>query len=242
MPVQGSVVLVGAGPGDPGLVTVKGLAEIRKADCLVYDRLVSSELIAEAKEGCELVYVGKGKGLHSRPQEEINRLMVDKARAGLRVVRLKGGDPFVFGRGGEEALALRAEGVAYSVVPGVTSAVAAPSAAGIPVTHRGLSSLVRILAAHGADGKLPDIDFEMIAREKGTCVFLMGLTMIGDIAQRLIAAGRGAYTPAAAISSATLPSQKTVRGVLADIASRVDEAKLVSPVVFVVGEVAELEL
>lgn len=242
MPKSGSVVLVGAGPGDPGLVTVKGLAAIRAADCLVYDRLVSPELVAEAREGCELVDVGKSKGRHSCPQEEINAVLIEKASEGKRVVRLKGGDPFVFGRGGEEALALRAAGIAYTVIPGVTSAVAGPAAAGIPVTHRGLARSLRIVTAHGADGNLPDFDFSLMARGDETCVFMMGLSRVGDLAAKLIAAGRSAATPAAVVSSATLPGQRTVRGTLSDIAARVEEAGLPSPAVFIVGAVAELDL
>lgn len=242
MQSPGEVLLVGAGPGDPGLITVKGLEAIRKADCIVYDRLVSKELLLEAKEGCELIDAGKAKGHHALKQEEINALLVAKAQEVARVVRLKGGDPFVFGRGAEEMLALREAGISCKVISGVTSAVAAPAASGIPVTHRSYASGVRIITAHGAEGQMPDLDFESMAKGNETCVFMMALSRVSEIARRLLSAGCSASTPAAVVSSATLPSAQTVRGTLANIGELIERESLKSPAVFVVGAVAELNL
>lgn len=233
------VVLVGAGPGDPELMTLKGLKAIRAADCIVYDRLVSPELLGEAKPGCELVYVGKETHNHTLPQEEINALLAERAGRGLQVVRLKGGDPFVFGRGGEELNFLRARGIPCAVVPGVTSAVAGPAAAGIPVTHRGVASGFHVFTAHDRNDALADINFAALVKAGGTCVFLMGLSLVGEIAARFASAGAAPVTPVAVISRATLPEQREVRGTLADIAARVGEAGLVSPAVIVVGGVVE---
>lgn len=231
----GKVILVGAGPGDPGLITVKGLQAIHEADCLVYDRLVSPELLKEAKAGCELVFVGKEPGRHAVPQDAINRLLVEKARAHRLVVRLKGGDPFVFGRGGEELVFLRERGVACEVVPGVTSAIAGPAAAAIPVTHRGLARGFHVFTAHGTDDALEAMDFAALVKAGGTSVFLMGLSLVGEIAARFMSAGAAPATPAAVISRATTAEQREVVGTLADIAARVAEARLVSPAVIVIG-------
>ena len=239
MSACGEVVLVGAGPGDPGLITVKGLTAIREADCIVYDRLVSPELLKEAKPGCELVYVGKETHNHTLPQDEINALLAERAERGLRVVRLQGGDPFVFGRGGEELNDLRSRGIGCSVIPGVTSAIAGPAAAGIPVTHRGVARSFHVFTAHDRNDALADIDFEALVRTGGTSVFLMGLSLVGEIAGRLASAGAAASTPVAVISQATLSGQREVRGTLADIAARVAEAGLASPAVIVVGDVVE---
>ena len=234
----GFVWLVGAGPGDPGLITVKGAQLLESCDCIVYDHLVEKRLLERRKEGCELLFVGKEKGRHSMAQEQINELLIEKAREGRKVVRLKGGDPFVFGRGGEEAMALNAAGIPWQVVPGVTSAVAAPAAAGIPITHRQVSRSFHVITGHTKkDGGLPE-DFNHLGQCGGTLVFLMGLSHLEEIAQGLLAQGMRADMPAAVIQEGTLPGQRTVRGTLADIAGKVREAGLKAPAVILVGETA----
>ena len=220
------VSLVGAGPGDPGLITVKGLRALRQADVVVFDRLIARELLDEAPAAAERIDAGKAPGRHALPQAAINALLVDRARRGRRVVRLKGGDPFVFGRGGEEMQALRAAGVAYEVIPGVSSAIAVPAAAGIPVTMRGISSSVTI--ATGREGQ---------SRDDGTLVILMGVERLQTTAASLIASGRNASTPVAVIESGTTPSQREIRGTLADIAARAKATHIRPPAVIVVGEV-----
>jgi len=235
------VYLVGAGPGDPGLITVKGLEVIRKAQVVVYDQLASPELLKEAPADAEIIYVGKKAGAHALPQEEINRLLVDRARAGLTVVRLKGGDPFVFGRGGEEALALKAAGLPFEVVPGVTAAVAVPAYAGIPVTHRGLASLVTCITGHEDPTKEASaIPWEMLAKTQGTLVFLMGVKNLADNCRRLMEGGRSPETPAAVIEKGATLEQRTVTGVLGNIAAKAREAAIKPPAILVVGEVAGL--
>lgn len=234
------VLLVGAGPGDPELITVKGLAAIRTADCIVYDRLVSPDLLKEAKPGCELIFVGKENHHHTLPQDEINALLAKKAGEHARVVRLKGGDPFVFGRGMEELQYLRARGIACAVVPGVTSAVAGPAAADIPVTHRGVAQAFHVYTAHDRNDALADLDFASMRDDRATYVFLMGLSKLEEIVARLLSAGKTSSTPVAVISQATLPTQRVVRGTLADIVARAASAALASPAVIVVGNVAQL--
>ncbi|MBM4285462.1 MAG: uroporphyrinogen-III C-methyltransferase [Deltaproteobacteria bacterium] len=239
--MTGKVYLIGAGPGDPGLITVKGLKALEKAAVVIYDQLASPELLQAAPAGAELIYVGKKAGDHALPQGDINRLLVDKATGGRVVVRLKGGDPFVFGRGGEEAEALAAAGVPFEVVPGVSAAVAVPAYAGIPVTHRGLASLVTFITGHEDPSKGgSDIPWDALARTRGTLVFLMGVKNLAENCRRLLAGGRSADTPAAVIESGTLPTQRTVSGALADIARRAGEAGIRPPAILVVGEVASL--
>ena len=238
--VAGEVTLVGAGPGDPDLITVKGLAAIKAADAIVYDRLISEDLLKNAKPGCELIYVGKASGNHTLPQEEINALLAKKAMTCPKVVRLKGGDPFVFGRGGEEADYLHTRGIRCRVIPGVTSAIAAPASFGIPVTHRGVASGFEVVTAHAKGDEPLDIDFSRLCDPKRTYVFLMGLGRIAEISAALAAAGRDAETPAAVISSATMPGARCVTGTLADIAAKVSRAALVSPAILVVGETVRL--
>ena len=237
---SGEVMLVGAGPGDPGLITVKGLVAIRAADAIVYDRLVSEELLKEAKAGCELVYAGKASGCHSIPQDEMNELLAELALRHARVVRLKGGDPFVLGRGGEEMAFLVAHGIKCREIPGVTSAVAAPASVGIPVTHRGVSSGFEVVTAHAKGDSPLQMDFSRFLDDNITYVFLMGLSRIGEIASSLTAVGKCPATPAAVVSSATTPSARTVVGTLADIAERVRVSALASPAVMVVGDVVRL--
>ncbi len=235
------VYLVGAGPGDPGLITVKGLAVLRRAQVVVYDQLASPELLKEAPAGAEIIYVGKKAGAHTVPQEGINELLVAKARAGLTVVRLKGGDPFVFGRGGEEAEELAAAGVAFEVIPGVTSAVAVPAYAGIPVTHRGHTTLVTFITGHEDPAKeASTIPWGALGQNPGTLVFLMGVKNLAENVRRLVDAGRSPETPAAVIENGTTPVQRTVTGTLADIAARAREAAIKPPAVLVVGGVVGL--
>ena len=233
--MSGRVFLVGAGPGDPGLITVKGLACLNQAEVVLYDRLVSPELLAEAPATAELIDVGKEPARHRRSQAEINALLVEKARAGKTVVRLKGGDPFVFGRGGEECQALAEAGIPFEVVPGVTSAVAAPAYAGIPVTHREVAAAFTVLTGHTADDTA--IDWRSVPRH-GTLVFLMGVKHLPEIVGQLTALGRPLGTPAAIIERGTLPAQRVIEGTLADIVSRAWDVQ--PPATLVVGEVVKL--
>ena len=239
--MRGKVYLVGAGPGDPGLVTVKALKLLAQGDVIVYDQLASPELLRHARPDAEVLYVGKKAGAHTLPQGGINQLLVDKAKAGLNVVRLKGGDPFVFGRGGEEAEALAAAGVPFEVVPGVTSAVAVPAYAGIPVTHRDYTTLVTFITGHEDPTKeASTIPWDNLGQNPGTLVFLMGVKNLAENCRRLVAAGRHLDTPAAVIQSGTLPSQRTVTGTLASIAEKAAAAGIQPPAILVVGGVAEL--
>ena len=235
------VYLVGAGPGDPGLITVKGLALLRRADVVVYDQLANPELLKEVPAGAEILYVGKRAGDHAVPQGGINELLVARARAGLTVVRLKGGDPFVFGRGGEEAEELAAAGIPFEIVPGVTSAVAAPAYAGIPVTHRRYTTLVTFITGHEDPAKeASTIPWAALGQNPGTLVFLMGVKNLAENCRRLVEAGRVPATPAAVIQSGTTLTQRTVVGTLATIALRAQEAGIKPPAVLVVGGVVEL--
>ncbi|MGB6895656.1 MAG: uroporphyrinogen-III C-methyltransferase [Dehalococcoidia bacterium] len=241
MKASGKVWLVGAGPGDPGLLTLAGAACLARAEVVLYDRLVHPRLLDLAPAGAERIYVGKQAGGHTLTQDEINALLVARACEGKRVVRLKGGDPYVFGRGGEEAEALVAAGVPFEVVPGVTSAVAAPAYAGIPVTHRGLASSVAVVTGHeDAAKEESSIDWARLATGVDTLVLLMGVANLPDIAEQLVRHGRPPETPAAVIEWGTLPRQRTVSGTLGDIARRAAEAGLQPPAVTVVGEVAGL--
>jgi uroporphyrin-III C-methyltransferase / precorrin-2 dehydrogenase / sirohydrochlorin ferrochelatase len=236
----GVVYLVGAGPGDPGLITAKGLEILRSADVVVYDRLVAASLVAEASPAAERVFVGKGAHGAGLEQQDINALLVDRARRGRTVVRLKGGDPFVFGRGAEECEALRAAGVPFQVVPGVTSATAVPAAAGIPVTHRGVASAFAVVTGHESDG-VSNLDWEALARVP-TLVVLMGLTALPEVAARLLAHGVHGDTPTAVIASGTLPAQRTVVGSLETIVALVAAAGLEPPATVVIGEVVQVGL
>src|SRR3954468_19335563 len=207
----GTVYLVGAGPGDPGLVTLRALELVREADAIVYDRLIPTGLVKEARPDAELHYAGKEPGRPSMEQEAINALLVELGRSGKQVVRLKGGDPFVFGRGGEEAQALAAAGVPFEVVPAVTSGIAAPAYAGIPVTHRDEASAVAFITGHEDPAKPESaIDWEALARFPGTLVFYMGIKQLPEIARRLTDAGREADTPVAVVERGTQPGQRSV--------------------------------
>ncbi|MEX1253996.1 MAG: uroporphyrinogen-III C-methyltransferase [Dehalococcoidia bacterium] len=237
----GHVSLVGAGPGDPGLITVAGGRALARAEVVVYDRLANPRLLDLAPRDAERVFVGKGPEAQTMSQDEINALLVDRARAGKRVVRLKGGDPFVFGRGGEEAEALAAAGVPFEVVPGVSSAVAAAAYAGIPVTHRGIAASVAFVTGHEDPTKRErDVDWARLATAVDTLVLLMGVGQLAEIVERLTAAGRDPATPAAVIEWGTLPRQRTVVATLGDIVAKVEEAGIGPPAVAVVGDVVRL--
>ena len=239
----GKVYLVGAGCGAADLITLRGLRLLERCGAVVYDDLLDPALLDAAPEGAERIYVGKRRGRHSMAQGDINALLVAKAREGRMVVRLKGGDPFVFGRGGEEALALQAAGIPWEYVPGVTSAVAVPGEAGIPVTHRGVSRSFHAVTAHTADSPdgLPP-RLEELAGLEGTLVFLMGLSRLEALARRLVEAGMPPETPAAVISGKNAPRPMTVRGTLEDIAERAREAGVQAPAVILVGGSAELRI
>jgi uroporphyrinogen III methyltransferase/synthase len=240
-PGPGRVYLVGGGPGDPRLLTLRGKECLERADLVVYDRLVDPALLDLAPAGAERIYVGKQADRHAMRQEEINRLLVERGQAGQRVVRLKGGDPFVFGRGGEEAAALAAAGVPFEVVPGVTSAVAVPAYAGIPVTHRELTSSFAVITGHEDPERAESrLDWAQLATGIGTLVFLMGVGSLEGIAHQLIAHGRSPTTPVAVIEWGTRPTQRTVVATLADVADAVQRAGLGPPAITVVGEVVGL--
>lgn len=237
----GLVSLVGAGPGDPELITVKGLRRLRAADVVVHDALIGAELLDECQPGAEIVDAGKRAGGPARPQEWINRLLIERARAGSRVVRLKGGDPFVFGRGGEEAAALVAAGVPWEVVPGVSSAVAAPAYAGIPLTHREHAASFAVVTGHEPPDRTESRQrWHALAQGIDTLVFLMGTGKLAEISAQLIAHGRPAETPAAVVRWGSTAAQEVVVGKLATIAEAVARARLEPPALLVVGEVVRL--
>ncbi|MCX6030913.1 MAG: uroporphyrinogen-III C-methyltransferase [Chloroflexi bacterium] len=239
-PTPGIVYLVGGGPGDPGLLTLRGLACLRRADVVVFDRLIGRELLAHAPAQAELIDVGKESDRHPVPQDRINGLLVDRAVAGKVVVRLKGGDPFVFGRGGEEAEALVAAGIPFEIVPGVTSAIAAPAYAGIPVTHRTVACSAAIITGHRSESGQAEECSWLSAAGADTLVLLMGVANLPRIVAQLVAAGRPAETPVAVIQRGTFADQRVVVGTLADIADRVVTEGIRSPATIVVGEVVRL--
>ena len=235
------IYLVGSGPGDPGLFTIKGVRCMEEADAVVYDRLAPEALLKHAKPEAESIYVGKRPGNPTMSQGEINDLLVELGRAGKTVVRLKGGDPYIFGRGGEEALALVEAGLPFEVVPGVTSGVAAPAYAGIPVTHRNVSTSVVFVTGHEDPTKgRSDVDWARIAKGADTLVLYMGVGRLKEISTELVAAGRSPETPVACVRWGTIPEQRTVTGTLEDIAERVAEADLKPPAITVVGDVVAL--
>jgi len=239
--MKAKVYLVGAGPGDPGLLTVKGQECIQTADVIIYDYLASPALLKHAPPDAEMIYVGKKGGDHTLSQDGINALIVEKAKAGLTVCRLKGGDPFIFGRGGEEAEVLVAQAIPFEVVPGVTSAVAAAAYAGIPLTHRKLTATLAFVTGHEDPHKEESsIDWESLARGIGTLVFFMGVKNLPDITRKLIANGKSPDTPVALIRWGTTPRQQTVTGTLDNITERVEKAGLKAPAIIVVGEVVDL--
>ena len=243
-PLQpGTVYLIGAGPGDPDLITVKALKLLRRADTVLYDALLDPALLNEAPTHAERIYVGKRAGQHSLKQADINRLLHCKAYEYDIVVRLKGGDPFIFGRGGEEMVYLRERGVPVEIVPGVSSTVAAPAAVGVPVTHRGFARSVAFVTGHcatdGSSSPHASSDWRALARVD-TLVVLMGLRNARQIAAALIEGGRAAETPALAIQSATLPAQQVVAATLATLADSIEAAQLSTPATLVIGDVVNL--
>ena len=232
---------MGAGPGDPGLITVKGRDCLRRADVVVYDYLANPRLLAEAPPEAERIYVGKTRGLHHRPQEEINLLLAEHARQGKTVVRLKGGDPYVFGRGGEEALHLRGQGIAFEVVPGVTAAFAAAAYAGIPLTHRDYTTSLGLVTGHeNPEKKMSRLDWEKLATGVGTLVFYMGMANLELLTRELVRHGRPPETPVAIVRWATTPCQRTLTGTLEDIVAKVRKQGFKPPAVIIVGEVVAL--
>jgi uroporphyrinogen III methyltransferase / synthase len=235
------IYLVGSGPGDPGLFTLKGVRCMQEADVVVYDRLAPRALLGYAKPEAEKIYVGKKPGNPTMSQEEINDLLVEKGRAGMTTVRLKGGDPYIFGRGGEEALALIRAELPFEVVPGVTSGVAAPAYAGIPVTHRNVATSVAFVTGHEDPTKgSQDVDWENLANGTDTLVLYMGVGPLEEISKRLIAGGRNPYTPVACVRWGTVSEQRTITGTLQDIADGVTKAGLKPPAIIVVGDVVAL--
>lgn len=242
---QGKVYLVGAGPGDPRLITVKGVDVVKASDTILYDALVAAEILAHARPEAEKIYVGKrghvGQSAHQRRQIWIDNLMVDRARRGLTVCRLKGGDPCLFGRAGEEAEKLRRAGIEFEIVPGVTSALAVPAYAGIPVTDRRHASVLTI--ATGSEDNMKDgssLDWTALAGMNGTLVFLMGVRTLPDIVRHLVAHGKEGSVPCAVIAWGCTPRQRTVTGTLATIVETADKMRIVSPAVLVMGEVVRL--
>ncbi len=235
--MAGKVYLTGAGPGDIELLTLKAARVIQEADVIIYDRLANPEILQMAKEGCRFVYVGKEDGKHTLPQDEINETIYKEALVNDVVVRLKGGDPFVFGRGGEEGSYLKARGVAFEVIPGITSAISVPAYAGIPVTHRGVAVSFRVVTGHEAKKQASQIPWENFKTDD-TIVFLMGLHNLSNIAKKLIQIGKAPDFPVAVISKGTTKEQRTVVGTLEDIA---EKAKgLPTPALIVVGKVVTL--
>ncbi len=238
--MTGKVYLVGAGPGDPKLITVWGMELIQRADAIIYDRLIHPSLLRYAKLGAELIYCGKASGNHSIPQDEINELLIQKAKEGKQVVRLKGGDPFVFGRGGEEAESCVSAGIPFEVVPGISSGIAAPAYAGIPVTHREYGSSFAVVTGHRSGDRDKEVNWDQLARAVDTLVIYMGLANLGKICTQLIQAGLSHQTPVALVQEGTLQLQKTVTGTLLDIEEKAVAEKVCSPAMIVVGKVVAL--
>jgi uroporphyrin-III C-methyltransferase len=235
----GKVYLVGAGPGDPGLMTVRGLRLLREAQVVVYDQLVNPVLLEEVPVDAERIFVGKQAGRHCIAQGEINSVLIDYARRGFDVVRLKGGDPFVFGRGGEEAEALADAGIPFEIVPGVSSAIAVPAYAGIPLTHRNYASSFAVVTGHEAVKSKSSVDWAKLATAVDTLVILMGLHNLPAIVAKLVANGRSADTPVAVIHQGTTEQQEKAIGTLADIVEK--SAALKAPALIVVGDVVKLQ-
>ncbi len=237
-PPPGQVMLVGAGPGDPELLTLKALRAIEAADVIFHDRLVSAAILALAAPHTALVPVGKAKGNHSVPQEDIHTRMIAAARAGLSVVRLKGGDPFIFGRGGEEFEAVAAAGIPVLVIPGISAALGCAASAAIPLTHRDHAQSVTFVTGHARAGGMPDLDWGALAQASQTVVVFMGVGTAAAISARLIAAGRGPETPAAVIENGTRPEQVVARGRLGELSALIETAGIKGPALLIIGEVA----
>ncbi len=238
--MTGKVTLIGAGPGNPDLLTIKGKEKIEQADCIIYDRLASPKLLGYAKKDCEFIYVGKENHHHTMKQDDINELLYQKALLGKDIVRLKGGDPYVFGRGGEEALFLIERNIEVEVVSGISSSIAALADAGIPITHRGLSKGFQVITGHSRKDKPAEIDYSQLMDPTVTYVFLMGLSHVREIANGLIEAGRDKNTPAAVVSNGTTARQRKSVGTLENIAELVERDQLPLPAIIVVGDVVTL--
>ena len=234
---MGKVYITGAGPGDPELITIKAIKILRKADVIIYDRLVNPKILKHAKQAKELIYVGKTHG-EAYKQEEINKLIIQKAKEYNTVVRLKNGDPFIFGRGGEECEALKQAGIEYEIIPGITSAIAAPEYAGIPLTHRNYASSVAIVTGHRKENKPPNL--QQILKAVDTTVILMGISTIQEITKQALDAGLSPQTPLAIIQNATTRKQKTIITTLQDIEKTFKKHKIKPPAVIVIGKVAQL--
>jgi uroporphyrin-III C-methyltransferase len=238
--VPGKVYLVGAGPGDPDLLTVKAAKLIQEADVIIYDRLVGESILNLAAEKAEKIYVGKRTGKHEVPQDKITEIIIEKAQSGGKIVRLKGGDPFIFGRGGEEAEALVEKGIAFEVVPGISSSVAAPMYAGIPLTHRDYAASVAIITGHRAGDAEKPIDWAKIAGAVDTMVILMGVESLDGIVSKLLQGGVSASKPVAIVESGTYPNQRTIIGTLGSIVKDAEQKQIKPPSVIVIGKVATL--
>lgn len=237
---KGKVWLVGAGPGDIGLFTLKGLQTLEQADVVVYDSLVGQGVLSRIPETARCINVGKRASHHTMPQEKINEVLLEEAKKGNRVVRLKGGDPFLFGRGGEELELLVKEGIPYEIIPGVTSPIAVPAYNGIPVTHRDFTSSLHIITGHKKQGAAYDIDFEALVRTKGTLVFLMGVSALGDICQALLQAGMEKNMPAAILQKGTTAGQKKIVATVSTLEEEVNRQGIQTPAIIVVGRVCAL--
>ena len=233
---KGKVLLVGAGPGDASLITVKGLLAIREAQVIVHDRLVNLELISQAPPHCQIINVGKTSNHHPVPQEQINQILVEHAMAGKNVVRLKGGDPYVFGRGGEEAEALAHEEIPFEIIPGISSAIGGLAYAGIPVTHRHYASSFHVVTGHMCQGNEPQ-NWDVLAQLDGTLIVLMGMTRQEEICQRLIDGGKSPDTPAAAVMYASQQRQEIAKGTLTTLKDEIVRKKLHAPALLVIGHV-----
>lgn len=235
--VRGKVSIVGAGPGDPELITIKAIKAIERAEVVLYDYLVSKDLLGYCQNDCEVVYVGKKNKQHTFPQEEINKMLIDFALQGKRIVRLKGGDPFVFGRGAEEILGLKEHDIEFEVIPGITSGVAVPGAAGIPVTLRNVASSVAFFTGHQCANHKTEIQWDKISTGIDTLVFYMGVTQAPKIVKKLIDNGKPEDTPVAMIRWGTLPQQEILKGNLSNIVEKMEERGFKPPAIFIVGEV-----
>ena len=238
---KGKVTLVGAGPGAPELITLKALKAIQSADIIVYDRLINKQLLKDASEKCKVIYAGKKAGKHTIPQDKISELLIEDAKKGKNVVRLKGGDPFVFGRGGEEVLALAKAGVKFEIIPGITSAIAVPELAGIPITHRKYASSVAIVTGHkDPTKKRPLVKWEMLAKAVDTIIILMGVKQLKNIVERILSGGRKPSTPVAIIEKGTMAKQRTIIGNLSNVVKKAKANKIGPPAIIVIGDVVKL--
>ncbi|WP_405112764.1 uroporphyrinogen-III C-methyltransferase [Paenibacillus sp. FSL K6-1217] len=237
---QGSISIVGAGPGDPELITLKALRRIQRADVILYDRLVNEELLEHARGDAVRIYCGKAPGLHSMPQETTERLMLRHAAAGSHVVRLKGGDPFVFGRGGEEALAAAAAGISYEVIPGITSAVGAAASAGIPLTHRGVAASFAIVTGSRCQTQDSPLRWDALAHGVDTLVIYMGVSKLGEICKELLVHGKDPQTPVALIENGTTVRERIVTGMLGNIDKVAAAMKISNPAMIIIGEVVQV--